>query len=968
MMKTITLNNPSGSKMNLKLSSFFATLCLLFISSVFYQAKAQNPPACSQNCSAKDIKVKSIELVTFNGDPTNDAQIKDPAYYSPLPATCNQGETITGYLKVNLNVTASTRYTFLIAGQLWVDNVHITAKDPNQCFPNTLNKGDHSIIISTDPIVWTCGSKIEIREAFTAWGNSAGDNVCSFSCTQISSHCKKYGINETFTVITSLSANFTWTAACVGGTYERITFDASSSSGGVTPYKSYAWDFDNDGTFDRTTTTATTTYDFTSAGTHTVRVRVTAANDATNDFFDDVEVASCCTASVVPTGASATTATICNGGNTNISVSGGSLGTGATWKWYADDCGSGTSIGSGSTVNVSPTSTTTYYVRAEGNCGTTACASVTVTVNQKSADPTSATASSATICNGQSSTLTLNGGGGGTDEVIKWYTSSCGGTEVGTGNNLSVSPITTTTYYGRYENGAPCNYNSACASVTVTVNQPIEVTNWSGNSIVATYGDASAAFSVTASNVVSYQWQKTTPSGTTFSNILGETNSTISISNPTVAMHNTQHKVLMSANSPCPNVSRTGTLTVNPAKACGTYNGEYFKNTTSSTGGSATINLSVELTKDPTGAAGDIKTATIKFIITPQNGGGGSTEVLGTLASSSTSDVATFTGSFTANLSTLLSQTYVVRWEIGGNYVNNSTCDDNTMITVSAPANDFVTGGGFNLQNNTGGIKGGTPNQGLKSNFGFNIKWNKSLTNLQGNWNNIIRRIENGNVVSYQVKSSQPKSLIVTKLSTGYRTDFTFTGVNLKSLTSDWSEGNATVNVIVYDNGEPGKGVDQIWIQVRDKNNNVWYVTDVNTNPVNVRVNDPSVPRLTQGNIQVHTAGGIKTSAFTVSTQTTGSDIAKIETPVSKLDVTASPNPFTDRIRFTIRAPKAGRATLEVYNMLGQKVGVPFEGMLNANETRTVDFNAPANHRSNLIYTLRMNGEQISGKLMSIKQ
>ena len=97
-------------------------------------------------------------------------------------------------------------------------------------------------------------------------------------------------------------------------------------------------------------------------------------------------------------------------------------------------------------------------------------------------------------------------------------------------------------------------------------------------------------------------------------------------------------------------------------------------------------------------------------------------------------------------------------------------------------------------------------------------------------------------------------------------------------------------------------------------------------------------------------------------------DVATQQIAVKALAVSASPNPFTDRIRFTIQAPKAGRATLEVYNMLGQKVGVAFEGQLNANETRTVEFNAPANHRSNLIYTLRMNGEQISGKLMSIKQ
>ncbi len=66
--------------------------------------------------------------------------------------------------------------------------------------------------------------------------------------------------------------------------------------------------------------------------------------------------------------------------------------------------------------------------------------------------------------------LTLNGGGGGTGEVIAWYTASCGGTLVGTGNGISVSPTSTTTYYGRYEDGAPCSYSSNCAPVIVTVN------------------------------------------------------------------------------------------------------------------------------------------------------------------------------------------------------------------------------------------------------------------------------------------------------------------------------------------------------------------------------------------------------------------------------------------------------------------------------------------------------------------
>jgi hypothetical protein len=110
------------------------------------------------------------------------------------------------------------------------------------------------------------------------------------------------------------------------------------------------------------------------------------------------------------------------------------------------------------------------------------------------------------------------------------------------------------------------------------------------------------------------------------------------------------------------------------------------------------------------------------------------------------------------------------------------------------------------------------------------------------------------------------------------------------------------------------------------------------------------------------TNGG-KQPAITVFVRPTGQ-----QGSVSELNVKASPNPYNDKIRFTIQAPKAGRATLEVFNMLGQKVGVPFEGQLRANETRNVEYTVPVNYRSSLIYMLRMNGEQLSGKLMSTRQ
>ena len=104
------------------------------------------------------------------------------------------------------------------------------------------------------------------------------------------------------------------------------------------------------------------------------------------------------TLSSAPTGASAASPSICIGGNTNLSVVGGSLGTGASWKWYKDGCASGASIGTGATISVNPTQTTTYFVRGRGDCNNTACVSVQVGVNPASVGGT--LASDRTICYG----------------------------------------------------------------------------------------------------------------------------------------------------------------------------------------------------------------------------------------------------------------------------------------------------------------------------------------------------------------------------------------------------------------------------------------------------------------------------------------------------------------------------------------------------------------------------------------
>ncbi|MBK7268571.1 MAG: hypothetical protein IPI07_03320 [Flavobacteriales bacterium] len=82
------------------------------------------------------------------------------------------------------------------------------------------------------------------------------------------------------------------------------------------------------------------------------------------------------------------------------------MGTGATIEWFTGSCG-GTPAGTGPSISVSPGTATTYYVRYNGTCNTTTCASIVVSVTPL---PTVSIAPDpAVICAGGSITLTAIG-------------------------------------------------------------------------------------------------------------------------------------------------------------------------------------------------------------------------------------------------------------------------------------------------------------------------------------------------------------------------------------------------------------------------------------------------------------------------------------------------------------------------------------------------------------------------------
>ena len=306
-------------------------------------------------------------------------------------------------------------------------------------------------------------------------------------------------------------------------------------------------------------------------------------------------------------------------------------------------------------------------------------------------------------------------------------------------------------------------------------------------------------------------------------------------------------------------------LTVSPNVICAKYEGDYFANTgLTGMGGSATVTLIYKISGSQGSTCNDISGLNAAnfdthFKITPPSG---PVVVYGT---------KTYTYDPVANIGTLTipatitvpSNAYstIVEFKLetqtNSNYSINSNCTDNPLVTVSSKADGFVTGGGFIIPTNAGGAIGTIGVNGLKNNFGFNFKFNKT-GKPQGNWNTIIRRVEGGTTVVYQVKSNVASSLIITKLSEkSYRADLKYTSANFQNLTCSLcplDANNGTVIVSVYDNGEPGAGVDSILISIRDRFNNLWYTSHAPGNHSAGFIAD--VQLLKQGNIQIHTQGG----------------------------------------------------------------------------------------------------------------
>jgi hypothetical protein len=79
------------------------------------------------------------------------------------------------------------------------------------------------------------------------------------------------------------------------------------------------------------------------------------------------------------------------------------------------------------------------------------------------------------------------------------------------------------------------------------------------------------------------------------------------------------------------------------------------------------------------------------------------------------------------------------------------------------------------------------------------------------------------------------------------------------------------------------------------------------------------------------------------------------------------PNPYTDKVRFNLVSGVSGLATLEIHNVLGQKIAVVYQGHIQAGVEISKEFYVPSKDRGTLIYTFRVGEQKVSGKLVPIR-
>jgi hypothetical protein len=344
---------------------------------------------------------------------------------------------------------------------------------------------------------------------------------------------------------------------------------------------------------------------------------------------------------------------------------------------------------------------------------------------------------------------------------------------------------------------------------------------------------------------------------------------------------------------------------------------------------------------------GDIRNAKVKF--TDREGSDISGWLTPVLVNPSDPKTGVVSYVWEVNIGTATDKEFTVGIIVDGYYKRDNS-SDNTVVTVYKPTGDFITGGGYIINpTSTAGIYAGDP--GRKTNFGFNVKYNKKGTNLQGNMNYLFRRTVGGTVHTYQIKANAMTSLGV---NIATQTAVFISKANLTDITNPLTpvslSGNLKLQVNMTDNGEPGLN-DKIAISLWD-GSTLWYSSNWTGTATTEML-------LGGGNLVVH-------SSFSVGTMTIKStDSETVFIPQAELGLKVYPNPFTERLFFDLRLTTDSKVRLEIFDMTGGIVATVFDDNVFADESYFFEFTPEKVKNAVLMYRLIVDGKVIqTGKVI----
>ena len=267
------------------------------------------------------------------------------------------------------------------------------------------------------------------------------------------------GATATVTVDGALSISSQPASATIdNGQSDTLSVTAAN---GTTPY-SYQWYIGASGTTTNPisgATSATLAASPTSTTSYWVKVTDSASTTA-NSATATITVDGALSISTQPA-----SATIDNGQSDTLSVTAANGTSPYSYQWYIGASGTTTNPISGATsatLAVSPTSTTSYWVKitnsANGTAGASSINSATATVTVDGALSISTQPASVTIDNGQSDTLSVTAANGTTPYSYQWYIGASGTTtnpiSGATSATYAASPTSTTSYWVKVTDSA----------------------------------------------------------------------------------------------------------------------------------------------------------------------------------------------------------------------------------------------------------------------------------------------------------------------------------------------------------------------------------------------------------------------------------------------------------------------------------------------------------------------------------